>query len=245
MKIDLSGRVALVTGGSRGIGFEVARSLLGAGAKVAVIARDRGRLDRAVEELGSEVLAIPTDVAHAESAAQAVRQVEDDLGSLDILVNNAGLTRDGVLVRMSEEDWDAVMDVNLKGAFHMTKSASRGMMKRRWGRVVNVTSVVGLTGNRGQSNYAASKAGLVGFTKSIAKELASRNVLVNAIAPGFIETDMTAGLADEVKETLREQIPLGRLGSGTDVAHAVLFLASDLADYITGQTLAVDGGMVM
>jgi 3-oxoacyl-[acyl-carrier protein] reductase len=161
------------------------------------------------------------------------------------LVNNAGLTKDGLLARMSGEDWDRVLDANLKGAFLMTKAVTRGMMKRRWGRVINITSVVGLIGNAGQANYSASKAGLVGLTKAVARELASRNVLVNAVAPGFIDTDMTRALTDQQRDTLRAQIPLGRLGQGTDVAHAVLFLASNLADYITGQVLVVDGGMVM
>jgi len=177
--------------------------------------------------------------------AEAVAQVEQGLGPIDILVNNAGLTRDGLLARMSGEDWDTVLDANLKGAFLLTKAVTRGMMKRRWGRVVNITSVVGLMGNAGQANYAASKAGLIGLTKAVARELASRNVLVNAVAPGFIDTDMTRALTDQQRDALRAQIPLGRLGQPADVARAVLFLASDHADYITGQVLVVDGGMVM
>jgi 3-oxoacyl-[acyl-carrier protein] reductase len=166
------------------------------------------------------------------------------MGPIDILVNNAGVTRDGVLVRMSESDWDAVLDVNLKGAFLLMKLVCRGMMKRRWGRIINITSVVGLTGNRGQANYSASKAGLIGLTKSVAKELGSRNVLVNAVAPGFIDTDMTRELPEDAKQLMLQQIALGRFGNPGEVASAVLFLASDLANYITGQVLVVDGGMV-
>jgi 3-oxoacyl-[acyl-carrier protein] reductase len=184
-------------------------------------------------------------VASAEQVAQAVEAVEQGLGPIDILVNNAGLTRDGLLARMSGDDWDAVLDANLKGAFLLTKAVTRGMMKRRWGRVINITSVVGLMGNAGQANYAASKAGLIGLTKAVARELASRNVLVNAVAPGFIDTDMTRALTDQQREGLLAQIPLARLGQAADVAGAVLFLASDHADYITGQVLVVDGGMVM
>ena len=174
-----------------------------------------------------------------------MKTIEAELGLIDILVNNAGLTRDGLLARMSVEDWDAVLGVNLKGAFNTMKIVVRGMMKRRWGRIINITSVIGLTGNRGQANYAASKAGLIGLTKSMARELASRNVLVNAIAPGFIQTDLTRELPAAQRKALLAQIPLGRLGSTDDVASTVLFLASDLAGYITGQVLVVDGGMVM
>jgi 3-oxoacyl-[acyl-carrier protein] reductase len=183
-----------------------------------------------------------SDAAQAETTLGAVDKA---LGPVDILVNNAGITRDNLLFRIAEDDWDQVLDTNLKGAFLMTKLAARGMIKRRWGRVVNITSVVGLTGNKGQSNYAASKAGLIGFTKAVAKELASRNVLVNAVAPGYIDTEMTQAISAEAKTALQAAIPLGRLGTGDDVARAVLFLASDLASYITGQVLVVDGGMVM
>jgi 3-oxoacyl-[acyl-carrier protein] reductase len=181
---------------------------------------------------------VAADVADPEASARAVEAVEQGLGPVDILVNNAGITKDGLLARM-------MLNANLRGAFLMTKAVTRGMMKRRWGRVVNITSVVGLMGNAGQANYAASKAGLIGFTKSVARELASRNVLVNAVAPGFIDTDMTRGLTEPQRDTLVARIPLGRLGQGADVASAVLFLASNLADYITGQVLVVDGGMVM
>jgi 3-oxoacyl-[acyl-carrier protein] reductase len=175
----------------------------------------------------------------------AVGAAEAALGAVDILVNNAGLTRDNILLRLNEQDWDAVLDANLKGAFHTTRAVIKGMMKRRAGRIINMSSIVGLTGNKGQANYAASKAGLIGFTKSVAKEYASRNILVNCIAPGFIETDMTASLPDAARATLLEQIALGRLGRPEDIAAAVLFLASDLAGYITGQVLVVDGGMVI
>jgi 3-oxoacyl-[acyl-carrier protein] reductase len=188
-------------------------------------------------------IGVQADVADVAQAESAVATIEEELGPIDILVNNAGITKDGLLVRMSYDDWDAVLDVNLRGAFAMTKAVARGMMKRRWGRIINITSVVGLTGNRGQANYAASKAGLIGLTKAVAKELASRNILVNAIAPGFIDTDMTRALPEEARGALLAQIPLGRLGSAGEVAGAVLFLASDLANYITGQVLVVDGGM--
>jgi len=173
------------------------------------------------------------------------KAVDKDFGQIDVLVNNAGFTKDNLLFLLSEADWDAVMDTNLKGAFLMTKFAARGMIKRRWGRVINITSVVGLNGNKGQSNYSASKAGMIGFTKSVAKELASRNVLVNAVAPGFVETELTQGITPEAKQYFLDNIPLGRLAKGADIAAAVLFLASDLASYITGQVLVVDGGMVM
>jgi len=243
--MDLTGKVALVTGGSRGIGRAIAETLHGAGARVAVLGRDAERAQAAAHALGERALAVAADVASPEQIAQAVGAVEQGLGSIDILVNNAGLTRDGLLARMTGDDWDAVLDANLKGAFLVTKAVTRGMMKRRWGRVINITSVVGLTGNAGQANYAASKAGLIGLTKAVAREFASRNVLVNAVAPGFIDTDMTRALTDQQRAALLAQIPLGRLGQAADVARAVLFLASDHADYITGQVLVVDGGMVM
>jgi 3-oxoacyl-[acyl-carrier protein] reductase len=245
--IDLGDRVAVVTGGSRGIGLAIARALHGAGARVAVLGRDAARADDVARTLGERALAVAADVADPAAAARAVETVEQGLGPVDILVNNAGITKDGLLARMSPDDWDAVLNANLKlkGAFLMTKAVTRGMMKRRWGRVVNITSVVGLMGNAGQANYAASKAGLIGFTRAVARELASRNVLVNAVAPGFIDSDMTRALTEDQRNALIPRIPLGRLGAGQDVAGAVLFLASNLADYITGQVLVVDGGMVM
>jgi len=245
VKVDLANRVAVVTGGSRGIGLAIAQVLAGAGAKVAVLARDGARAQQAAQELGGGAQGFACDVSDAAQAETTLGAVDKALGPVDILVNNAGITRDNLLFRIAEDDWDQVLDTNLKGAFLMTKLAARGMIKRRWGRVVNITSVVGLTGNKGQSNYAASKAGLIGFTKTVAKELASRNVLVNAVAPGYIDTEMTRGIAEEAKQALQAAIPLGRLGQGADVAAAVLFLASDWASYITGQVLVVDGGMVM
>jgi 3-oxoacyl-[acyl-carrier protein] reductase len=243
--IDLSGRVALVTGGSRGIGAAIAAQLYGAGAKVAVLDVDAAGATQQAAALGDRAVAVGASVADQDQVAQALEAVEQGLGPVDILVNNAGLTRDGLLARMTGQDWDTVLTVNLKGAFLMTKAATRGMMKRRWGRIINIASVVGLIGNAGQANYAASKAGLIGLTKAVAKEFASRNVLVNAVAPGFIDTDMTRALTEQQRELLLRQVPLGRLGHRDDVANAVLFLASNLADYITGQVVVVDGGMVM
>ncbi len=184
-------------------------------------------------------------MADAHQVERAVEGVEEAFGQIDILVNNAGTTRDNLLFRISEDDWDTVLDTNLRGAFLVTKHAARGMIKRRWGRIVNITSVVGISGNKGQANYTASKAGLIGLTKAVSKELASRNVLVNAVAPGFIDTELTRTITGEAREALLRAIPLGRLGQGTDVAAAVLFLASDFASYITGQVLVVDGGMVL
>lgn len=245
MTIELEGKVALVTGASRGIGRDIAARFVEAGAKVALVARHRDALQDTASDLGDKAFPFVADVADSESIRETVSAVEQDIGPIDILVNNAGVTRDGVLVRVSEEDWDRVLDTNLKGAFNTTKVVARGMMKRRWGRVINITSVVGVIGNRGQVNYAASKAGLIGFTKSIAKELASRNILANAIAPGFMDTDMTKDLSDEQRDALLSQIPLGKLGTGDDVASVALFLASEMASYITGQVLVVDGGMVM
>ena len=242
---DLGGKVALVTGGSRGIGRAIAGRLHAAGAKVGIVARDEVRAQATATELGERAFAVAADVGKSEQVTKAVAEVEKALGPIDILVNNAGLTRDGLLMRMSDADWDQVLDANLKGAFNTMKVVTRGMMKRRDGRVINITSVVGIIGNAGQANYAASKAGLIGLTQSVARELASRNVRVNAVAPGFIDTDMTRELSEEQRKKLLEQIPLARLGSGDDVAHAVLFLASDQASYITGQVLVVDGGMVM
>ncbi len=245
MNIDLTGKVALVTGGSRGIGRDIAGTLAGVGAKVAILGRDEAKAVAAATELGPDARGYRGDVAVQADVERALEAVERDLGPVDVLVNNAGFTKDNLLFRMGEGDWDAVLDTNLKGAFLVTKLAARGMIKRRWGRIVNIASVVGLIGNKGQANYAASKAGLIGFTKAVAKELASRNVLVNAVAPGYIDTELTRTISDDASRALQAAIPLGRLGTGADVAGAVLFLASDLASYITGQVLVVDGGMVM
>ena len=246
MNIDLSGKVALVTGGSRGIGKAVASRLAGAGARVALVdVVDPEQVEATAREIGGGAIAVQANVVDVDDVGAAVSQVEEQLGPIDVLVNNAGITRDGLLIRMTEEAWTAVLDVNLRGVFNMTKAVARGMMKRRGGRVVNIASVVGITGNAGQANYSASKAGVIGFTKSVAKELAARNVLVNAVAPGFIDTDMTRALPEAARETLLKLIPLGRLGAAEDVANAVLFLSSDLAAYVTGQVVVVDGGMVM
>jgi 3-oxoacyl-[acyl-carrier protein] reductase len=242
----LSGQVALVTGGSRGIGRSIAERLAADGARVVVTSRSEESATAVASGLpGEGHLGAACDVADREAVDGLVKRVEGELGSLDILVNNAGVTSDNILVRLGDEDWDTVVDTNLKGAFQMIRAAARGMMKRRSGRIINITSVVGLTGNRGQVNYAASKAGLVGLTKSVAKELASRNVLCNAVAPGFIETDMTAELGEGALEALHEQIALGRLGSPEDVAGVVAFLAGPDASYMTGQVLVIDGGMVI
>jgi 3-oxoacyl-[acyl-carrier protein] reductase len=243
--IDLSGKTAFVTGSTRGIGLAIAHALYAAGSRVAVVGRDAGRARAVASGLGDRATGVACDVAQGDQVLAAVTATEGVLGPIDILVNNAGLTRDNILLRLSEDDWDAVLDANLKGAFHTTRAVIKGMMKRRAGRIINITSIVGLTGNKGQANYAASKAGLIGFTKSVAKEYASRNILVNCVAPGFIETDMTASLPDEARATLLEEIALGRLGRPEDVAGTVLFLASDLAAYVTGQVLVVDGGMVI
>ena len=243
--IDLTGKTAFVTGSTRGIGHAIARALHAAGARVAVVGRDQARAEAVAAELGERAAGVACDVAQADQVEAAIAAAERALGPIDILVNNAGLTRDNILLRLTDADWNAVLDANLKGAFHTTRAVIKGMMKRRAGRIVNITSIVGLTGNKGQANYAASKAGLIGFTKSVAKEYASRGVLANCVAPGFIETDMTAALPDEARATLLQDIALGRLGRPEDVAGAVLFLASDLAGYITGQVLVVDGGMVI
>jgi 3-oxoacyl-[acyl-carrier protein] reductase len=245
VKVDLSGRVALVTGSTRGIGRAIAESLAGAGARVAVVGRDADRARQTAASISSEARGYGCDVGEIAAMTSLIESVEKDFGALDILVNNAGLNRDNLLMRLKDDDWDTVLNANLRGAFVAMRAATRGMMKRRWGRIINITSVVGIIGNAGQANYAASKAGLIGLTKSVAKELASRNILVNAVAPGFIETDMTAALTPEAREALAKQIPLARLGAPGDIASAVAFLASEHASYITGQVLVVDGGMVM
>ena len=244
MQIDLTGRVALVTGSTRGIGHEIASTLAACGARVAVIGRSLERAEAVAGEF-SGARGFAADLADPAAVRTLVEDVETAFGGVDILVNNAGLTRDNILLRLKDEDWDAVLDTNLRAAFLTIRAAARGMIKRRWGRIINITSVVGLIGNKGQANYAASKAGLIGLTKSVAKELASRNILTNAIAPGFIETDMTDALSDEVRRGLTSQIPLERLGTPSDIASMVAFLASDHAGYITGQVFVVDGGMVM
>jgi 3-oxoacyl-[acyl-carrier protein] reductase len=245
MKIDLVGKNAIVTGSTRGIGRAIAESLAGAGARVAVVGRDQARAAEAAAAIGNNARGFAADVSDPASVVALIGAVEKEFGQVDILVNNAGLTRDNILFRLKDDDWDAVLDANLRGAFVAIRAVARGMIKRRWGRIINIASVVGITGNKGQANYAASKAGLIGLTKSVAKELGSRNVLVNAVAPGFIETDMTAAMTPEARAGLAGQIPLERLGTPQDIAGVVTFLASDQAAYITGQTIVVDGGMVM
>jgi len=245
----LDGKVALVTGASRGIGRAIALRLAAEGASVALNYAGNAAKAAEVKELaekgGARAMAIQADVADAAAVDAMVKQVLEEFGRIDILVNNAGITRDGLLARMKEEDFDAVLATNLKGVFHCTKAVAKAMMKARYGRIVNLASVVGVMGNAGQANYAAAKAGIIGFTKSVAKELAPRGITANAVAPGFIGTDMTAGLSDKVREGMEQAIPLGRMGQPEDVANAVLFLASDQASYITGQVVHVDGGMVM
>ncbi len=244
----LRGKVALVTGGGRGIGRAVALKLASEGAQLAVCGRTRTTLEEtvaAIEAGDGAARAYVVDVSDSDAVAATCKQVLADCGRVDILVNNAGVTRDNLLLRMTDEEWDLVLDTNLKGAYRFTKGISRSMLKQRSGRVINISSIIGLTGNAGQSNYAASKAGLIGFTKSTAKELASRGITVNAIAPGFIVTDMTDELGSEARETLTGHIPLGRLGTVEDIANAVLYLASDLAGYVTGEVLTVDGGLAM
>jgi 3-oxoacyl-[acyl-carrier protein] reductase len=248
LSMSLKGKVALVTGGARGIGREIAERLGGAGADLAIfdVLEDvAGAAGEMAKALGVKVVGYRVNVTDSAEVDAAVGSVVKDLGRLDVLVNNAGITRDGLIMRMKDEDWDAVLAVNLKGAFLCTRAASRPMLKQRSGRVVNIASVVGLMGNAGQANYAASKAGLIGLTKSLAKEFAGRGVRVNAVAPGFIRTAMTDALKEEIQEQMRSTIPLGRFGEPSDVANVVLFLVSDLAAYVTGQVVNCDGGMVM
>jgi 3-oxoacyl-[acyl-carrier protein] reductase len=245
----LQDKVAVVTGGGRGIGKAVALSFAAEGAKVAVVSRTEANSQSVADLINAEhpgaARAYAVDVADSVATGEMGKQVLADFGHVDILVNNAGVTRDGLLLRMSDEDWDLVLNTNLKGAFNLVKAFQRSLLKRGGARIINVASVIGLIGNAGQANYAASKAGLIGFTKSVAREFAGRSVTVNAIAPGFIETDMTDVLNDQLKEGVLSKIPLGSFGQAQDIAAAALFLASDDARYITGQVLAVDGGMVM
>ena len=247
--MSLQGKCALVTGGSRGIGRAICLELARQGARVAVNyagnAAAAEETVQACEALGVEAFAIQADVADAAASEAMVKEVLTRFGRLDILVNNAGVTRDGLMPMMKEADWDAVLDTNLKGAFHCMKAVYRPMMKQKYGRIVNLSSIVGLRGNAGQANYAASKAGLIGLTKSMAKELAARNVTVNAVAPGFIDTDMTAALPEKAREAMLTTIPMGRLGQAEDVAKAVAFFAGDESAYVTGQVLCVDGGMAV
>ena len=243
---DLNGKTALVTGATGGIGAAIARALHKAGATVAISGTRANVLEELKAELGGErVFVLPCNLSDAPAVEKLVPEAEAAMGSLDILVNNAGITKDGLAMRLKDEDWAAVIDVNLTASFRLARAAMRGMMKKRHGRIVNITSVVGVTGNPGQANYVASKAGVIGLTKSLAQELAARNVTVNAVAPGFIATPMTDVLNDKQKEMILGRVPAGKLGTPDDVAAAVLYLASDEANYVTGQTLHVNGGMAM
>jgi 3-oxoacyl-[acyl-carrier protein] reductase len=245
---QLANQIAVVSGASRGIGRAIALGFAAGGADVVCLARTAENAEKTAAEiraLGRKAWAWGVDAANFKSVTEVSAQILEATGRADILVNNAGVTRDGLIMRMSEEDWDTVLDTNLKGAFAFTKAFSRSFIKQRSGRIINISSVVGLMGNAGQCNYSASKAALIGFTKSAARELASRSVTVNAIAPGFIETDMTADLKDEAKQALLTRIPLGQLGQASDIAAAALYLAGPAGRYVTGQVLVVDGGMVM
>ncbi len=245
----LEGKVAIITGASKGIGREIALLFAREGAKLVLTARSEELLQSLSREIvtagGVEPLCFPLDVKQSEKVDELVDKALDKFERVDILVNNAGVTRDGLLLRMSDEDWDEVLDTNLKGAFLCLRAVAKPMMRQRAGRIINMASVIGLIGNAGQANYAASKAGIIALTKSAAKELGSRNILINAIAPGFIDTDMTRALSDDIKNAILKSIPVGKLGQPTDIAKAALFLASDESSFITGQVLTVDGGMVM
>jgi 3-oxoacyl-[acyl-carrier protein] reductase len=244
----LKDKVAVVTGASRGIGKSIALLMARNGAKIVASARNQELLDALVAEIisfGGEAIAVAADVSKTEAANNLIATAVESYGQVDILVNNAGITKDGLILRMKDEDWDSVLDINLKGAFICTRAAAKVMTKKRYGRIINISSVVGEMGNAGQANYCASKAGLIGLTKSNARELSKRNITVNAVAPGFIATDMTDEISDKAKDELSAQIPLGRLGEAEDIAEAVLFLASERSKYITGQVLGVNGGMYM
>ena len=244
----LEGKIALVTGASQGIGEAIAKRFAAQGATVVCAARTLRKLQEVADAIvaaGGASDVVVADMADAASVKAAVATVVERHGALHILVNNAGITRDKLLIQMKEEDWDAVLDTDLKGAWAAIQAATKPMMKQRWGRIINIASVVGQMGNPGQANYVAAKAGLIGLTKSVARELASRNITANAVTPGYIETAMTAGLSEEVKAEFTKQIPLGRMGTGEDIANAAAFLASEEAGYITGQTLSVNGGMLM
>lgn len=246
--MQLSGKKALVTGASRGIGKAIALALAAEGADVALVATNQGLLEEVaaqVTALGRKAVVKPLDLADGEAVTAGVKEIAKELGGLDIVVNNAGITSDQLLMRHKEEDWQRVLDINLTGAFRVTKAACRYLLKSEQGRVINISSVVGLTGNAGQSSYAASKAGLIGFSKSLAQELASRGVTVNAVAPGFIETDMTSELTDEQQAAIKKMIPLARIGSSEEIAQSTVFLAGPHAGYITGTVLRVDGGLSM
>ncbi len=242
---NLAGKKALVTGASGGIGGAIAKALHAQGADVGLSGRNVEALNKLAAEIGSRVHVLPGDLNTSEAADALVKAAEEKMGQIDILVNNAGLTKDGLFMRMKDEDWQVVQDVNLTAPFRLIRAAIRGMMKRRWGRVINITSVVGVTGNPGQANYCASKAGMIGMTKSMAAEVANRNITLNCVAPGFIATAMTDALNDEQKAKINATIPTGTMGTPEDIAASVVYLASDEAKYVTGQTLHVNGGMAM
>ncbi len=242
---DLTGKTALVTGATGGIGGEIAKALYAQGAIVAISGRNEEKLDALANEIGENAYAIVADLSNADGIATLVKQAEEKLGQIDILVNNAGLTRDNLSMRMKEEEWQQVLDVNLTAPFMLAKACQRGMMKRRYGRIINISSVVGTTGNPGQCNYVASKAGMTGWTKAMGQEVASRGITVNCVAPGFIETAMTQALNDDQKDKINATIPAGRMGQPHEISSAVAYLASDEAAYITGATIHVNGGMAM
>ncbi len=242
---DLTGKKALVTGATGGIGEAIARALHAQGADVGISGRNGEKLAELAKALGSRVHVLPADLSDDEAIGDLVKRAEEAMGQIDILVNNAGLTKDGLSMRMSREDWQSVLDVNLTAPFRLAQAVQRGMMKRRWGRIINISSIVGVTGNPGQCNYVASKAGMIGWSKAMAAEIASRNITVNCVAPGFIATPMTEVLTDDQKAKINATIPMGRMGSSADIVAAAAFLASEEASYVTGQTIHVNGGMAM
>lgn len=242
---DLTGKCALVTGASGGIGGAIARGLHGQGATVALSGTRREALEAVAGELGDRVHVVPANLSDREDVDRLLKDADAAMGQVDILINNAGVTRDNIFMRMKDDEWDQVMEINLTSAFRLSRAALKGMMRRRWGRIIGITSVVGVTGNPGQGNYAAAKAGMIGMTKSLAKEVASRNITANTVAPGFIETAMTQALNENQRETILGNVPAGRLGTSEEIAASVIYLASEEAAYVTGQTVHVNGGMAM